>query len=80
MRMDKQTLRNDIRKFLEGRGISLHRLAQESGVDSSALWRFVNIDKTNLNTDSLFRLWPILYGEQRPCPVAPEEHPKEASA
>ena len=62
--MNKQTLINDIRKHLDGRSISLHRLAQESGVDHGSLWRFVNIEKANLNTDSLFRLWPFLYGEQ----------------
>lgn len=67
--MNKQSLREDILAFLAGRGISLHRLAQESGVDSKSLWLFVHKANSNLNTDSLFRLWPHLYGEQRPLPL-----------
>lgn len=73
--MNKHTLRCDIRGYLAGRNISLHRLAQESGVDSASLWRFVNNDNANLNTESLFRLWPFLYGEQKPLPVTLEGQP-----
>ena len=64
--MEKQDLRNDIITCLVKRGISLHRFAQESGVNSAALWRFVHREKSNLTTDSVFRLWPHLYGEQKP--------------
>ena len=67
--MDNHTLRDDIRAYLRNRGISIRRLSQESGVDAAALWRFINNKKPNLTTDSLFRLWPHLYGEQRPLPL-----------
>lgn len=67
--MNNHTLRDDIRSCLKSRGISIHRLAQESGVDAAALWRFVNGKKPNLTTDSLFRIWPQVYGGQKPLPL-----------
>lgn len=67
--MDNHTLRADIRACLKNRGISIHRLSQESGVDAAALWRFVKGKKPNLTTDSLFRIWPHLYGGQKPLPI-----------
>lgn len=67
--MNKHLLRNDIQVVLRTRGITLHRLASESGVEAASLWRFVNNEKANLSTDSLFKLWPHLYGAQTPFPV-----------
>lgn len=69
--MNKQTLRNDIQEVLKTRSITLHRLASESGVEAASLWRFVNNENANLSTDSLFKLWPHLYGAQTPLPVLP---------
>ncbi|WP_165177947.1 helix-turn-helix domain-containing protein [Desulfovibrio sp. ZJ369] len=77
--MNNYTLRDDIRACLKGRGISIHRLAQESGVDAEALWRFVNNKKPNLTTDSLFRIWPHVYGEQKPSPLSPNKVEAESS-
>ena len=79
--MNNHILRDDIRACLTNRGISIHRLAQESGVDAAALWRFINNKKPNLTTDSLFRLWPYIYGEQKPLPITLEDQSTgEASA
>lgn len=68
--MNKLTLRNDIQTVLKDRGITLHRLASESGVEAASLWRFVNNENANLSTDSLFRLWPHVYGAQKPLPLS----------
>lgn len=81
--MNSAKLRNDILAVLQARNIRLYRLARESGVDSASLWKFVHNPKANLNTDSLFKLWPHIYGEQSPTllPVcggqkrATESHP-----
>lgn len=68
--MNKLHLKQDISALVNARGISLHKLALESGVDTASLWRFMNRENANLNTDSLFKLWPHIYGEQAPVPLA----------
>lgn len=68
--MNKNTLRQDILAHLRSRNIKLHRLALESGVDGKSLWLFMNREEANLNTDSLFKLWPHIYGEQSPASLA----------
>lgn len=67
--MTKFQLRKDIVALLRARSISLHKFAQETGVDSASLWRFMNRVDANLNTDNLFKLWPHIYGEQTPIPL-----------
>lgn len=67
--MTKFQLRNDIAALLNARSITLHKLAQETGVDSASLWRFMNRSDANLNTDNVFKLWPHIYGEQSPVPL-----------
>lgn len=82
--MTKFQLRKDITALLNARAISLHKLAQETGVDSASLWRFMNRADANLNTDNLFKLWPHIYGEQSPTLLpacdgqkgATESHPE----
>lgn len=66
--MNRQTLRADIEIVIRERGITLHRLALESGVEPASLWRFLHKQEANLKTESLFRLWPIIYGKW-PKPV-----------
>lgn len=68
--MNKHILRNDILAVLRTRKVKLHRLALESGVDGKSLWLFMNREEANLNTDTLFRLWPHIYGDQTPVPLA----------
>lgn len=67
--MNNHILRTDIQVFLENRGIRLARLASNAGVDAGSLWRFVKGHQRNLTTDNLFRLWPFIYGKQRPKPL-----------
>lgn len=67
--MTKSDFRKDILIVLEARGLSLYRLARESNVDSASLWRFINNEDGNLNTDSFFNLWNLIYGDQRPQPI-----------
>ena len=64
--MNKSTLRCDVRLVLQLRRISLRQLAREAGIDISSLWRFMQKDSANLTTDSLFKLWPHIYGSQSP--------------
>ncbi len=64
--MDNNTLRQDILAVMKARKIRLYRLAKESGVDSASLWRFMNDDKANLNSETLFRLLPHIYKELAP--------------
>lgn len=78
--MNKHLLRNDIQAVLEDRGITLHRLASESGVEAASLWRFVNNETANLSTDSLFRLWPHVYGAQKPLPLLLAKTPSTCEA
>lgn len=68
--MNKLRLKQDISALVNARGISLHKLALDAGVDTASLWRFMNRENSNLNTDSLFKLWPHIYGEQTPVPLA----------
>lgn len=68
--MNKNTLRQDILAYLRIRKIKLHRLALESGVNTKSLWLFMNREEANLSTDSLFKLWPHIYGEQSPTSLA----------
>lgn len=67
--MNSTQLRNDILAVLQARKIRLYRFARESGVDHTSLWKFIHNPKANLNTDSLFKLWPYIYGEQNPVPL-----------
>lgn len=81
--MNKNTLRQDILAHLHTRKIKLHRLALESGVDGKSLWLFMNREEANLNTDSLFRLWPHIYGGQSPASLTTQKsdgHPEAESA
>lgn len=47
----------------------MRRLAIEAGIETSSLWRFMNNPDANLNTDCLFKLWPCIYGTQKPMPI-----------
>lgn len=64
--MDAQSLRNDIQAVIRAKGINLHKLAQMAGVSQSSLWLFVNCQRDALSTETLFKLWPHIYGEQSP--------------
>lgn len=64
--MNAQTLRNDIQATIKAQGINLYKLAQMAGVSQSSLWLFVNCQREAISTDTLFRLWPHIYGEQSP--------------
>lgn len=67
--MDKNQFRQDILTTLHVRKIKLNRLALESGIDGKSLWLFMKRKDANLNTNTLFRLWPHIYGEQAPVPL-----------
>lgn len=72
--MKTSDFRADTVAVLKARKLSVKKLSTISRVDYGSLWRFLNQD-ANLNTDSLSRLWPVLYGDQRPVPILwpPEE-------
>lgn len=73
--MNTEDVRNDVKLVLQSRGIRAHRLAALAGIDKGSLWRFLN-EGANINSDTLFRLWAVIYGDQRPAPIlAP---PKES--
>jgi plasmid maintenance system antidote protein VapI len=58
----------DINNFLRLSGWSIHRLAKASGVDPGNLNRVVH-GKQGLNSKSVERLWPYLYGDKRPSAI-----------
>lgn len=66
--MNTSDIRADTKALLKARKLSVKGLSTLSRVDYGSLWRFLNRD-ANLNTDSLSKLWPVLYGDQRPVPV-----------
>lgn len=67
--MDAQSLRNDIQAAIKAKGLNLRKLAQMAGVSQSSLWSFVNCQREAISTDTLFRLWPHIYGDQTPIPL-----------
>lgn len=72
--MTKSDFRKDILLVLKARDLTIYRLAREANVDQASLWRFVNNEGGNLNTDSFFNLWDLIYGDQRPQPVLTKIH------
>jgi len=70
--MNAQTLRNDIQAAIKAKGLNLRKLAQMAGVSQSSLWSFVNCQREAISTDTFFRLWPHIYGEQAPVPLTVE--------
>lgn len=74
--MNNHILRTDIQILLKNRGMTLARLASKAEVDNGSLWRFVNGQQDNLTTENLFRLWPFLYGKQRPKPLGLRRKPQ----
>ena len=77
--MNTSEIRADARTVLQARGLSVKQMADQSGMDYGSLWRFLN-QGTNLNTDSLSKLWPVIYGDQRPVPVLDRPPAAEASS
>ena len=55
----------DIRKLLRESGWSQGRLAQEAGINESALSKFLGRKEGDSIAE---RLWPFVYGDKRPTP------------
>lgn len=61
----------DIREFLTVSGWTAKRLAVEAGVEPSTITRLVRGERQGVNSRTLDKLWPFLYGDRRPVPVPP---------
>lgn len=58
-------IRHDLKIFFAETGWPILRLAKASGVDAGNLNRVVH-GKRGLNSKSIEKLWPYLYGDKRP--------------
>lgn len=59
-------IKTDIENMLAESGLNLTALARLSGVNQSILSRFINGDQSGLNSKTLEKLWPYIYGDKRP--------------
>lgn len=64
--MDRQALQEDVRTFLCAHDLTVYKLARMSRIEPRSLWSFMKKPHVNLSMDNFFRLWRVLYGEQRP--------------
>ena len=64
--MDRQLLQEDVRTFLCAHDLTVYKLARMSRIEPRSLWSFMKNPRTNLSMENFFRLWGVLYGEQRP--------------
>lgn len=67
----------DIETCLERLGWTSYRLAKESKVNLSVIRRVLRGQRTGLNSATLSRLWPFLYGTAAPCTL-PSSHLTES--
>jgi DNA transposition AAA+ family ATPase len=65
-------IKADIKTLLDESGLNLSSLARMACVNQSILSRFINGDQAGLNSKTLEKLWPFVYGEKRP-PALPKE-------
>ena len=69
-------IRGKVRDLAKQDGWTLNRIATESGVEYSSLWRFVRED-TDLVGKSIEKLWPLLFGNQKPTQLIGAEKCKQ---
>lgn len=73
----EELFRNDVRGFLESSGWSKNKLSSLAGVDWKVINRFTEEGSSvGLNSETIEKLWPFIYGDKRPNP---EQPPKEAA-
>lgn len=59
-------IKTDIKHMLDETGLNLSDLGRLSGVNQSILSRFINGHQAGLNSKTLEKLWPYVYGDKRP--------------
>lgn len=66
-------IRRDLKNYLATTGLSINKLALLSGVSQPVLWRLANNHQKGVNSTTLDKLWPILYGPESPLTAPSEE-------
>lgn len=60
-------IKSDLKKLLAESGWTVLRLASEAGVSKDSLYRLLRGERGGVNSTTLEKLWPFLYGDRRPA-------------
>jgi DNA-binding Xre family transcriptional regulator len=63
-------IKHDIQTMLTEAGWPAARLAEVAGVPAPVITRLLSGKRKGLHTSTLCKLWPYVYGDKRPAPVA----------
>lgn len=73
-------LKKDVETMLAESGWNIPRLIAESGANKDSVYRLLNGTRDGVNSSTLEKMWPFIYGDKRP-PALPKEvkTPNEAA-
>jgi transcriptional regulator with XRE-family HTH domain len=64
-------IKSDIERFRKETGWSVLKLAAAAGVSKDSIYRLLRGDRRGINSTTLQRLWPFIYGDKRPAAASP---------
>lgn len=59
-------IKHDLETFLDETGWDIPKLVIASGANKDSLYRLINGSRQGLSYKTLQKLWPFIYGDQRP--------------